>query len=76
MIIWIVIVEDRHSDVDAFPFASEQAAEAAAYRKVPDDAELQDLLPGMVRDGWVLYLRYGTEGDCVRVIKRELDGMA
>lgn len=28
----------------------------------------------MRRDGWVLLLAYGTEGDCVRVVKRTMDG--
>jgi hypothetical protein len=53
--IWIVLIEDRHSDVDALP--SEGGLNEA-----------------MRRDGWVLYLPYGTEGDCVRVVNRPLDG--
>jgi hypothetical protein len=32
-----------------------------------------ELTPAMREDGWVLYVPYGTEGDCVRVVKRILD---
>ena len=71
--IWIVLIEDRHADVDALPFSSEEAAFAAARDAVPDDAVPGELNEGMRRDGWVLYLPYGPEGDCVRVVKRALD---
>ena len=71
---WIVIVEDRHSDVDALPFSTEAAAVAEARDSVPDDAEEGRLTDGMRKSGWVLLLSYGTEGDCVRVVKRTMDG--
>jgi hypothetical protein len=71
--IWIVLVEDRHSDVDALPFSSEEAAAAKARSLVPDDAEEGALNDAMRRAGWVLYLLYGTEGDRVRAVKRTLD---
>lgn len=77
--IWIVLVEDRHSDVEALPFSTEErAAEYARdwVRDAPEfsgDAEDAELNDAMRRDGWVLYLPYGTEGDCVRVVKRTMD---
>ena len=71
---WIVLIQDRHSDVDALPFSTEEAAAAKARDSVPDDAEDGELNDAMRRDGWVLYLPYGTEGDCVRVVKRTMDG--
>jgi len=77
--IWIVLVQDRHADVDALPFSSEELAAAAArdkageYARSPDDVNWDaGLNPGMRSDGWVLYLPYGPEGDCVRVIRRQV----
>jgi hypothetical protein len=78
--IWIVLVEDRHADVEALPFSTEQAAieaaraEAEENARSPEDVTEEPLTPAMTADGWVLYLPYGTEGDCVRVVKRTLDG--
>ena len=58
MDIWVVLVEDRHSDVEALPFSTEAAAFAEARDRVPDDAVEEPLTPGMVKGGWVLYLPY------------------
>jgi len=78
--IWIVLVEERHADVEALPFSTEDGAMAAAREAAMEnavhgdvgwDAELND---AMRKDGWVLYLPYGPEGDCVRVIRRQMDG--
>ena len=72
--VWVVLIEDRHSDVDALPFSTEEAAAAKARDSVPEDAEEGQLTDGMRKSGWVLYLPYGSEGDCVRVVKRTMDG--
>lgn len=74
--VWIVLVEDRHADVDAQPFSSEEQAIAYARSQVDDGDTPEPLNDAMVRDGWVLYIPYGTEGDCVRVVKRTMDGVA
>lgn len=71
--VWIVPVEDRHVDVDALPFSNEEGAVARARSLVPEDAEEVQLTLGMLTAGCVLYLSYGTEGDCVNVIKRTMD---
>jgi hypothetical protein len=77
--IWIVITEDRHTDTDVHPFTSPAAAfetartEAEANAGDPQDVQEAELTPAMTHDGWVLLLYYGTEGDHVRVVKRELD---
>jgi hypothetical protein len=72
--VWMVLIEDRQSDVDALPFSTEEAAVAKARDSVPEDAEEEQITDGMRKSGWVLYLPYGTEGDCVRVVKRAVDG--
>ncbi len=77
--IWIVIVQDRHTDTDALPYTTEEAAVAKAraiareYAWHPEDAKDGTLNAEMRRDGWVLWLPYGTEGDSVRVVRREMD---
>ena len=71
---WIVLVEDRHDNVDARPFSSEEQAVEYARSQVDDTDLPKDLNNAMRRDGWVLYVPYGTEGDCVRVVKRTMDG--
>jgi hypothetical protein len=81
--IWIVIIEDRHADVDAYPFSTEEAAITAAQKAVtdgarhPEDKDEWDteLNAAMLVDGWVFYTRYSSEGDCVRVIKRIMGRM-
>jgi hypothetical protein len=79
--IWIVLVEDRHADAAALPFSSEERAIEEARAQVeanarhPDSADWDaGLTPGMREDGWVLYVPYSEEGDCVRVVKRTMDG--
>lgn len=72
MDVWIVLIEDRHSDVEALPFSSEAEAFDTARASVPDDAAEAQLTTGMRRDGWVLFLPYGSEGDRVRVVKRTM----
>jgi hypothetical protein len=79
--VWIVLVEDRHHDVDAQPFSKVELAARYAHDQVqalaahPDsvdwDAEITSRAAG---DGVVYLVTYGTEGDCVSVIKRTMDG--
>jgi hypothetical protein len=78
--IYIVLTEDRHADAEATPFADEASAVAFAEQQVndcarhpesitPEDRELND---AMKADGWIWYCNYSSEGDCVRVLRREL----
>jgi hypothetical protein len=69
--IYIVILQERHIDVDALPFSTKEAANSYArelaefYARGPGDIEES---PGeLYHAGW------GPEGDCVGVVKRELD---
>jgi len=87
--VWVVIDEDRRDDVQTYPFASEQRAIAYARELAgldpvgrPEDvtdAEDDDasgekrLTPEMRAAGWVFFARYSTEGDSVRVVKRQMN---
>jgi hypothetical protein len=73
--IWIVLVEDRHGGPDVLPFSSEEGAigHALTLGAQSDGAQPAQLTAGMRRDGWVLYIPYGAEGDKIRVVKRTMD---
>lgn len=73
MELWIVLVKDRHSSVDARPYSDRETAGADARDRAGDAAEEPALTERQVQDGTVLWLGYGTEGDCVSVIRREMD---
>jgi hypothetical protein len=72
--IWIVLTEDRHSGVEALPYASQEAAtgHALVLGERSGGAVPAELTGAMLADGWVLYIPYGTEGDRIRVIRRTL----
>lgn len=75
--IYLVIVNDRHADIEVTPFTmkdtaiafAEEQAEANALDHDDWDRELTD---GMIADGWVWYCNYSCEGDDVAVVRREL----
>lgn len=78
---YVVLVEDGHFDTDVAVFATERAAIAHAEATAidgarrPGDLELDyPLNEAMTDDGWLRYIPYSSEGDCVRVMKRKLLG--
>jgi hypothetical protein len=71
---WIVIVDDRVSGADAYPFSSEEQAVAAAYGIAPGDAMFSELTEELRAGGWVLHLAYANESDSIQVVRRPLDG--
>jgi hypothetical protein len=70
--IYIVILQERHIDVDALPFSTAEAANAYArelaefYARGPSDIEEWG-------SGELYHAGWGPEGDCVGVVKRTLD---
>lgn len=70
---YILIIEDRHSDTSAHPFTMKETAIANAkhiakkYARQESDYEEQEI------DGWDFYATYSCEGDCVRVEKQPVD---
>ena len=71
--IWIVLIEDRHTGAEALPFSSEELAAGYARSRLDGADTPADLNDAMRRAGWVLYIPYDTEGDCVRVVRRTMD---
>ena len=72
--VFIVVIQDRHGEVEIHPFSDAQMAVDLAWANVPVGTEAARMNEAMVEDGWMLYLPYGTEGDFVRVIRRKLVG--
>ena len=75
MDIYIVILEDRHIDVEVTPFATaaeaiEEAKSQAheAGRFAEDYRENPELCTG----NWVFAATYSCEGDSVRVVRKAL----
>lgn len=70
--IYIVIVEDRHTDVEVIPFASKDAAILVArslakqYCRHEEDYEECDI------KGYLFNAVYSCEGDSITVIAKEL----
>jgi hypothetical protein len=72
MDVWIVLVDD----IDALPFSSEERAVEAARAAARGRGDVEpdvELAPAIREAGWVLYVPYGSEGACVRVVKRTVD---
>lgn len=72
---FIVVIEDRHTDVEvhlfndmseAVKFAYQQATESA---RGDDDVEINDY------PGWVFHCTYSLEGDCAWVVERNPEDM-
>lgn len=77
MKVYVLIVEDRHSDTDVQVFASADLAVARAkavaakYARSPEDIEERQIA------GWIYFANYSCESDSVRVVEREVtDGPA
>jgi hypothetical protein len=73
----IVIINDRHCDTEALPFADPKKAVEYAeartkeYCRYPEDLDVQ-LNEHMVRDNWIYHAIYSCEGDSITVLLRDL----
>lgn len=72
--IYIALIEDRHTDVEACAFSTPEAAidfaKDCALAAVDGDwseVKEEDI------DGWLYHACYSPEGDSVRVVERVLD---
>jgi hypothetical protein len=74
--LFVVLAEERHSEPDAEVWADQvdavkrAASIAHGYARDADDVEVHDLTQPMLDQGWVAYLSWGSESDCVRVLRR------
>lgn len=76
--IYLVILEDRHIDVEVTPFRDRDAAIARAREIAAEESrsdssyEISELTPDMLDDGWLFHAVYSVEDDSVRVVQRDL----
>lgn len=83
--IYVVMVEDRHTDTEVHLFSTPEKAISCAQSVLdensdsaeyvdPEDARMSD--EDLAAAGWLFYGCYSTEGDCVRVLPAEVDADA
>jgi hypothetical protein len=69
--IYLVMIDDHHTDTEAHPFRTPNAAIDYARDYLNGcSGEVEELDPP---DGWIFHAEYGTEGDGVWVIETGLD---
>jgi hypothetical protein len=71
MKVYILVIEDRHTDpgVQVFTTLAKAVAAAEAYLVgCGPDVEVEENPPG----DWLFYARYSVEGDCVWIVEGEL----
>ena len=76
--LFMVIIEDRHTDVTVHPFSNEGVAIEEANRVAKELGREHDFYEEHdygKNDGWLYYANYSCEGDSVRVVEAELDKM-
>jgi len=72
--IYVVMVEDRHADLDAELFTDPEQAIAYARRTAHELCRHPESYEEETIEGWLFYARYSTEGDSVWVVEKTLDG--
>jgi hypothetical protein len=73
MTLFILIVEDRHTDVEAIPFLSLAGAITEAKRRYPHGLREGSLTSGLYDAGWRYYADWSTEGETLRVVEHEVE---
>lgn len=73
MIVYIVVVEDRHIDTAIFPYSSLERAleEYESYIDGLDQYDPADV--GADMNYYIRHFQYNCEGDCIYIIKKEID---
>ncbi len=69
MIVYVLVLEDRHIDVDVELFKKETEAVERAKEISTDYLHPRE----EICDGTIFHIRLNCEGDCVSVMTRELE---
>lgn len=79
MKVFLVVVNDRHCDLDVLAFTSLEAACDAATETVLRLARHEERIdwefamnPAMIADDWCWFVPYSCESDFVQVLRRDL----
>jgi hypothetical protein len=73
MKIYNVIFQDRNSGIAAKPFLSKEKAIECARESAKNVSKSPMYLKETQVDGWVFYIEYSREGDCIWITEHELD---
>ena len=76
MTIYLLVNEDRHIDIDIYPFSTYELA-LEAGESFMEENDYEDISePDEYNSEYLLwYQRYNNEGDCIYIIERELDAV-
>ena len=66
MTVYLLIVEDRHTDVEVRVFATVAAAVASA-KELQAEYDYEPDEPDEPIDGWIYHATLSCDGDCLRV---------
>lgn len=76
--LYVMVVNDRHTDPTPFVFSGREQAVDAARKHFGDRFDSRnaddDELGEQEIDGWLYYAKWSHEGDDVWVVERQLDG--
>lgn len=67
------MIADRHTDTEAFPFSTAEAAIQFAKDSAEENARTEDDIEEEEVEGFIYHARYSCEGDSVWVVEREMD---
>lgn len=75
--IYIVIWIDRHSDTKAYPFMHKEKAISEAQRIAKECCKNEVCYEERTyendKDGWIFFVEYSSEDDCLIVIESKID---
>ena len=71
--IYIVVIEDRHTDVQVEAFLDREKAIDFAINTVIEYVQCREDIKEEIVEGWEYFCTYSCEGDCVRVEKIEIN---
>lgn len=69
MKVYIVMVKDRHTDPEPYPFLTAESAIRFARGYL---APYGDEVGECEVDGWLFYASYSSEGDAIWVVEKEV----
>jgi hypothetical protein len=72
MKIYNVLWEDRHTDTTATPFLDLDAAKVWAREQALESNNYPDCFIEKPIDGWLYYVEYSSEGDCLWITEHDV----
>ena len=73
MTVYVVIIEDCHTDVDVRIFSTAERAIAYAKEVARDSASRPEDVKEIKSDAWLYAAQYSVESDYVTVVDRTID---